>query len=136
MSIFRDDPGRPLHVPDLARSVGSTVDADGTVACVVCETRILLAKADVVGLGYRCVPCSRRAELHELQSGAPDNSVNLHDGDRARLWADAGRYIGLGVPLIGLGIVLAMISPQLGLFVAGAGASALAIAWMRARAAR
>jgi hypothetical protein len=136
MGMFLDDPPQPLHVPDLTKPAGAAVAADGTVACVMCGTRIALAQADVVGLGYRCAPCTRRSELHQLQMGVADNSANLHEGDRSALRAAARHYLGLGIAGVLGGLVLMAILPRGGLVVLTLGIGGLVIAATRWNASR
>jgi hypothetical protein len=136
MGIFRDDEAPPLHVPDLSPSAGSVVAVDGTVACVMCGTRLPLAQADVVGLGYRCAPCTRRSEIQSLQMGTADNSANLDGRDRDGLRAAAMRYASIGGLVLGAGVVVAMIVPRLGMYVVIVGVGFLLLAAMRWGAAR
>lgn len=55
------DRPRPLFVPDLTPPPGAAVDRDGTVRCIVCDTRVSFYDADLVGQGYRCPRCSALA---------------------------------------------------------------------------
>jgi len=112
MGIFQDDRAPELFVPDLSRPAGATVDADGNVACVTCGTKLPVAKADVVGQGYRCPACTAKADLAKLTGGPSDIAANLSLDDRAGMRAFGAKFIGLGIlMMVGGGIGYAAIGP-------------------------
>jgi DNA-directed RNA polymerase subunit RPC12/RpoP len=101
-----------INVP----TASAPVPAAAEVTCVTCARRIPLARADVVGLGFRCTDCSLRAELGEL-TGKPDVAAHLQTEDRAR-FAAQGRAIAIragaiagGMTLLAIGLVA--IAPDL-----------------------
>lgn len=83
--MFDNHDAPPLYVPDLSKPAGATVDADGNVTCIQCHAKIPLSRADVVGQGYRCPPCSARAEISALSGGPSDVGANLSLTDRRGL---------------------------------------------------
>jgi len=105
MGIFQDDQPPELFVPDLTRPAGATVDADGNVACVTCGTKLPVARADVVGQGYRCPPCSAKADLAKLTGGPSDIDANLSASDRAGMRAFGAKFIGLGALMMVGGVL-------------------------------
>jgi len=107
MGIYRDDAPPPLFVPDLTPPAGAAVDADGHVTCLACGVKLPLSKADVVGLGYRCLACTEKAELAALTAGASDVAVNLSAGDRKALRRAGWKLIAPGVLAIVAGIAVA-----------------------------
>jgi len=112
MGIFQNDRAPELFVPDLSKPTGALVDADGNVTCVTCHATLPQAKADVVGLGYRCPACTATAELSKLTGGRSDIDANLTSGDRGALRAFGWKAIGLGVALVGGGLaVYAFVGP-------------------------
>lgn len=78
-----------INVP----TASAPVPATDVVTCVACGKRVPLARADVVGLGYRCNDCSLRAEVGEL-TGSPDVAAHLQVEDRAR-FAAQGRALAI-----------------------------------------
>ena len=138
MGIFQDDRPPELFVPDLTRPAGVTVDADGNVACVTCGSRLPVAKADVVGQGYRCPACSAKADLAKLTGGPSDIAANLSDDDRRGMRAFAARFIGLGVLMIAGGIMgYAVVGPlRLFSYLIVAGLGSIIFGVMRYTAAR
>jgi hypothetical protein len=106
MGMFQDDKGPPLFVPNLDKPAGAVVDADGNVACVTCQTRLPVAKADVVGQGYRCPPCTAKADLAKLTGGPSDVAANLSSSDRDAMRAFAWKWIGVGVLAIAGGVLI------------------------------
>lgn len=105
MGIFQDDRPPELFVPDLTKPAGAAIDAAGNVACITCGTRLPVAKADVVGQGYRCPACSAKADLARLTGGPSDIDANLSAADRSGMRAFGLKFIGLGVLMMGGGIV-------------------------------
>jgi hypothetical protein len=96
----------PHHVPsDLSKPAGAAVAADGPVRCVRCDQSIALACADIVGQGYRCAPCTQRAHVAALSSGADDVSADLSPSDRDELHRSGARLFGPGLALLVCGIV-------------------------------
>jgi hypothetical protein len=106
MGMFQNDRAPELFVPDLTKPAGATVDADGNVTCVTCHAKLPQAKADVVGLGYRCPACTAKAELAQLTGGPSDIDANLTSSDRGALRAFGWKAIGLGVALLGGGVAV------------------------------
>ncbi len=100
--------GPELYVPDLSKPQGAAVAADGTAACVACGARKPVAQLDVVGQGYRCAPCSHKAEIAALAHGASDVGHNLSSHDRSSLRSSgiAMLFGGIGLAVLG-GILLA-----------------------------
>jgi hypothetical protein len=82
--------GPDLVVPDLSGAVPATEQ----VECVRCGKKVPLASADIVGLGYRCTPCTTKASIGEL-TGKNDDADHLSIGDREHL-ARQGRNLALG----------------------------------------
>jgi len=80
------------------------VPATTLVTCVHCQRQLRPADADVVGLGYRCSPCSLRADIGEL-TGAPDVSDHLAADDRAR-FAERGRQLANRAVLVSTAMTL------------------------------
>ncbi len=107
--MFRDDNNHPApYIPAeaLQRPVGAVVDAAGQVTCVVCRATVPLAKADVVGMGYRCQPCSHRAEL-ALLTGGGDAASHFSQAERAGL-SQSGLHLiygGLIAMVAGVGFL-------------------------------
>src|SRR5262249_12545908 len=101
------------------------VDGDGNVTCVTCQAKLPQARADVVGLGYRCPPCTAKAELAKLTGGPSDIDANLTSDDRGALPAVGMKAIGLGVLMMGGGLAIyAFVAPvriAMYLIVAGIG---------------
>jgi hypothetical protein len=96
----------PLFVPDLSKPAGAAIDEHGNVACVTCRTRLPLARMDMVGQGYRCTPCSNKAQITSLVTGQEDISANLSSGDRTSMRKSAIGLMGLGAAGIVGGIVV------------------------------
>lgn len=114
--MFGDDaPGPAPYIPAgaLQRPAGATVDAAGQVRCVVCQTQTPLAKADVVGMGYRCAPCSHKAEL-ALLTGGGDGAAHFTASERKGL-VESGMLVvfaGIGVMVLGL-LLLVVLAPYI-----------------------
>ena len=111
MGLFQDDRPPELYVPDLTKAAGAVIDADGNVTCVACGNKLPVAKADIVGQGYRCAACTGKAQLAALTGGS-DVDANLSASDRKDL-----RNAGLKMILPGVGLLVAGIC----VLVAGAG---------------
>jgi len=86
----------------LRKPAQAVVDAGGNVTCVVCRASVPLAKADVVGMGYRCVPCSHRAELAKLTGGG-DAASHFSASERAGLSSSGTQLMWLGIGVLVLG---------------------------------
>lgn len=114
------DPPPPLWVPRscLAPPAAAAVGSDGRVGCVTCGTRLALTDADVVGEGYRCVPCSRAAEVARHE-GRGDAAAHLTSGDRRWLRRTGQREIWLGLVLAAAGIGLLGIKVAVGAYTPG-----------------
>lgn len=137
MGIFQNDAPPPLYVPDLTKPAGATVDVDGNVTCVTCGSKLPVARADVVGQGYRCPACSAKAEIAALTGGPSDVSANLSASDRKALRLSGWKLIGPGVlAIIAGGVLIPFAGPRLcGSLIFGGGGSC-ALGLMRMRAAR
>lgn len=124
-----------LFEPDLTKPEGAVVDGDGLVACITCGTRLPLSEADIVGNGYRCPPCTGKAHVAALSTGAVDADAHLSSEDRDRLRAFGVRLLVLG----GLGVVAgACLLPfwsDKGYGLIAAGVGSIAVGWSRKRAA-
>lgn len=136
--MFQDDKGPPLFVPNLDRPAGAIVDADGSVTCVTCHTKLPVAKADVVGQGYRCAPCSAKADLAKLTGGPSDLDANLSSSDRDAMRSFAWKWIGLGILMAAGGLlVYAAIGPlRIGSYLIVAGIGSCIFGGTRLSAAR
>jgi DNA-directed RNA polymerase subunit RPC12/RpoP len=142
--MFGDDrEGPELHVPAeaLRKPKGAAIAEDGTVACVACGNRIPLAKADVVGQGYRCAPCSHQAEIANLERGITvDAGAHLSKGLREELIL-TGTMMQLGgvaLLVVGIALIVALFDTdgmKLGGFVAAAGAGLMITGSMKKSAA-
>jgi hypothetical protein len=132
MGIFSDDRAPAPYVPDLSRPTGAAVDAAGNVTCVVCATQLPMAKADVVGLGYRCPACTAQAQIRELQTGTTSASADLSESDRAAMRAHAQQMIWGGVGLTLLGALLTPFFRK-GFVVLIAGLGSIGAGWTRHR---
>ena len=69
-----------------------------------CGNQVPLNTTDIVGQGYRCTPCSQRAEVAVLQ-GATDNS-HMSSSSLNRSRGSATGAIAGGAAMLGLGVVL------------------------------
>ncbi len=95
----------PVVPEDLDRPAGAEVAADGTVACVSCRKRLAVGDADIVGKGYRCVPCGQQAQIRELQGGRSDIRAHLSERDRLRLYREGQRSLWGGVAMSIAGVI-------------------------------
>jgi hypothetical protein len=98
--MFDNHDAPPLYVPDLSKPAGAAVDADGNVTCIQCQQKVSLKRADVVGQGYRCPPCSARAEINALSGGPSDVGANLSLADRRGLSGAGAAMMIPGVLMI------------------------------------
>jgi hypothetical protein len=105
MGLFDQGDPPPLYVPDLTKPAGATVDADGKVTCIGCQTKLPLSRADVVGQGYRCAACSSKAELNALTGGPSDVGANLSVEDRRGLRRAGAAMIVPGILMILGGLI-------------------------------
>ena len=114
------DPAPPLWVPQSswARPPAAAVGRDGLVGCVTCGTRLAIPDADVVGEGYRCVPCSRAAEVSHHE-GRGDAAAHLTRGERGWLRRTGQREIWLGIALGVAGIGLLGFKVAIGAYTPG-----------------
>ncbi len=106
--MFGDnDPGPAPYVPAgaLERPAGAVVNASGEVTCVVCNSRVPLASADVVGMGYRCAACSHRAELARLTGGG-DAASHFTRSERTEVARSGLILVFAGVGAVFLGVLL------------------------------
>jgi hypothetical protein len=101
-----DEHIRP-YVPEeaLRRPEGAAVDDAGLVTCVGCQMKVPVAKTDIVGLGYRCVPCGTKASISKLTGGG-DAASHFTDHERSGLRASGGHVMWGGAGVIVLGVVL------------------------------
>ena len=109
--MFDDEHDGPeLHVPPeaLRKPKGAEVGDDGRVGCVSCGERFPLSAVDIVGQGYRCVPCGHQAQVASLERGGANVDANAHlsRGERDHL-REQGKMmmLGGGVALV-VGIAL------------------------------
>lgn len=71
----------------------SACGPDERIRCVICSGMLSLASADIVGLGYRCRPCSLRAQLDgtdELAHLLPDERARVPREPAPRMYLLAG----------------------------------------------
>ena len=104
MGLYQHEP--PLYVPNLSKPQGAAVDSEGNVTCIACGGKLPLAKADVVGQGYRCAPCSAKAEIQRLATGRSDIADNLSSTERAAMRNRGILSVFGGIALIGGGVAL------------------------------
>lgn len=112
--MFDDEHDGPeLHVPPeaLHKPKGAEVGDDGKVRCVSCGERFPPSAVDIVGQGYRCVPCGHQAQVASLERGGAnvDAGAHLSRGERDRL-REQGRAMvlgGLALAVIGAGLFIA-----------------------------
>jgi len=97
-----------IIVPDLSKPAGSVIDAAGMVTCIACGRRLRIARADIVGLGYRCGACTAKAQIAELDRGEADVTANLTPSDQARLprLLTGPQLILLGIGCLVLAVLL------------------------------
>ena len=139
--MFDTDRPPELHVPAsaLERPAGAVVGADGTVACVACQTRISLASADIVGQGYRCQKCSAAAHVASL-GGKGDAAAHLDAGDRSSLVAASNKLFGIAaLTAVGAAGVFAFggsKGPEIAIGMGVAAVGSLVLGISRRRAAR
>jgi hypothetical protein len=140
--FFGEEPPPPLHVPEgaFSRPAGAAVDPDGKVACATCGARLLLAQADVVGEGYRCVACSARAHVAQLEGRSGGAAAHLSHAERSTLREAGRRMVRHGVLALLVGVLLVLILPgrlgnKIGCVTAGTGALMAIAGLARRRAA-
>jgi len=120
-SWFDDEaPAPPLWVPQSSwrRPAAAAIGRDGLVGCVTCGSRLGLADADVVGEGYRCVSCSRAAEISHHE-GRGDATAHLTGDERGWLRRKGQREIWLGVALAAAGLGLLGLKVAIGAYTPG-----------------
>ena len=98
--MFSNSQLPPLFVPDLTKPAGATVDVNGNVTCIACGTQLPVAKADIVGQGYRCAPCSHRADVNALATGASDVGANLSTDDRSNMRTSGFKLMIPGIAML------------------------------------
>lgn len=140
-SILKDPESQPLEVPEhLEKPAGAVVAADGTVACIGCGSRLALAAADVVGMGYRCPRCSNQASVQMLSGGRSDIRAHLDERDRKKMYRDGSILVMGGLAMLVGGVALAIAnvleSPRSALVIAAAGIGVTSLGVTRMRAAR
>jgi hypothetical protein len=144
--MFDDDyDGPPLHIPQeaLRKPKGAEVGDDGKVSCVSCKERFALSAVDIVGQGYRCVPCSHQAHVASLDRGGAnvDAGAHLSRGAREELRTTGGNMQKGGVLLLLLGIIVFAITlasdidTKLGIIIAAAGVGLFGTGSMKKNAA-
>lgn len=106
MGLLDEDARPSLHVPDMTPAATARVASDGTVECISCKQRLPMARADVVGQGYRCTPCSAKAEVNMLARGATDVGDHLSEANRDELRKRGLLYLGLGAAVLLFGVAL------------------------------
>ncbi len=122
----------PLYVPDLSKPAGAALDESGNAACITCKMRLPPAKMDIVGQGYRCAPCSHKAQIDMLAHGGNDVSANLSGADRDALSSAGVKLVASGVGVTILGVVLiAATSGGFGKYVLAAGIGSLVLGFGR-----
>lgn len=139
MSIFDPSTGNApeLFVPDLRKPAGAAIDGDGNVACVACGGKLPMVKADVVGQGYRCPPCSAKAHIEALSTGRGDAAANLDAAEREAMHASGVRLMGTGIAAIVGGLCVFLIGlPKAGGFLFIAGLAGAGSGYSRMRGAR
>jgi hypothetical protein len=92
-------PAEALHRP-----AGAVVN-DGMVTCVACQKILPVANADIVGMGYRCVPCSQKASIAKL-TGRGDAASHFSATEREGLKESGSQVIWWGVGMLFLGALL------------------------------
>ena len=112
--MFDDEyDGPPLHVPAeaLRKPKGAEVGDDGKVGCVSCGERFALSAVDIVGQGYRCVPCGHQAHVASLDRGGAnvDASAHLSRGAREELRTQAKNLMMGGALLLVIGFIILMV---------------------------
>ena len=143
--MFDDEHDGPeLHVPPeaLRKPAGAAVGDDGNVGCVSCGGRFPVSAVDIVGQGYRCVPCGHQAHVASLDRGGAnvDAGAHLSRDERDRL-REQGKLmmIGGGVVLVlGIGLLFAMfdtVGMKVAAFVIALGIGLLVTGSMRKHAA-
>jgi hypothetical protein len=95
-----------LFVPDLSPPTGAAVDNDGFAACVSCRARFAVATMDIVGQGYRCVPCSGKASIAQLSTGRSDLAANLDGDDRHHMAAFGWQALAVGIAMMVIGLAV------------------------------
>jgi hypothetical protein len=139
MSIFDPSQGNApeLFVPDLRKPAGAAIDADGNVTCVTCGTKLAMARADVVGQGYRCPPCTGKAHVEALSNGTSDAAANLNPAEREAMYSSGQKLLGTGIAAIIGGVCLFLIGlPRAGGFIFIAGLAGAGSGYSRMRGAR
>lgn len=140
MFIPKDDPGRPIEVPDGfdQKPAGAAVGDDGMVACVVCRTRLPLASADIVGQGYRCPRCSHQASVNALATGRSDVASHLDQAQREALHASGVKLVLTGLAMIVIGIAVVVVMPEFikAIAISIGGVAMASLGYTRMRAAR
>jgi hypothetical protein len=124
------------YVPQdaLRRPEGATVDENGLAACVVCKMKVPVAKADIVGMGYRCQPCGVKASIDKL-SGRGDASSHLNESERIGLRANGAMVMWGGAGMVVLGALLFLATYiRSGTAAAMIGVIAIAIGFARRKA--
>ena len=108
---------------------------DNQVACVICRAMAPLAKADVVGMGYRCQACSHEAELAILTGGG-DAASHFSAAERKGLSRSGLTLVVMGALVMLLGVVLlGFLRPRWGLMTVVGGVAMMGTGWSRHQAA-
>jgi hypothetical protein len=94
------------------------------VMCMQCGNQVPLNQTDIVGQGYRCMPCSQRAEVSVLQGATDGAHMSSSSLRGARGNATASIVIGIGSICVG-GWFLVSTDGQVGKFLAIGGAISL-----------
>jgi hypothetical protein len=116
--IVRDQPTAPYVPAEALRlPAGAVIDSAGHVTCVTCKASVALAKADVVGMGYRCAPCSHKADL-ALLTGGGDAASHFSAAERRGL-SESGMLLVVcgGLALLAGVVLIAMLFYRVGIAV-------------------
>jgi len=83
---------------------GAPVPAIALVTCVHCGRRLRLADADLVGLGYRCGPCSVQADLDEAE-GRSDIVDHFGPAEQELRLRRARGTLAIGLGMLALAVL-------------------------------
>jgi hypothetical protein len=119
----------------LHRPAGAVIQ-DGMVTCVACAKVLRVGDADIVGMGYRCVPCSQQASVAKL-TGRGDAAAHFTTTERDGLQESGAHVIWAGVGILFMGVLmLAGMFFRLGMAATLIGVIAIAIGIARRNASK
>jgi hypothetical protein len=119
----------------LKRPAGAVVQ-HGMVTCVACAKILRVGDADIVGMGYRCVPCSQQASVAKLTGGG-DAAAHFTSTERDGLQESGAHVIWAGVGILFMGLLMfAGMYFRLGMAATLIGVIAIAIGFARRNASR